>query len=212
MRGSPRTGVLDGVLEQRLDLARAHVGAQPGAQVDRGGLAQRHDGGAEHDVVRDHDRVLALREGRVEQAERGDDALDLAGHGAGLQPHAVADPERARGDQDHAGDQVAERLLGRETDDDGGDRASDGQRGRVQPADAQRQQHGGRDHAPAGSGTPTVPAVAGSMRRNSAGAAKRPRSRASSQPRPTIATAAPTRTGVSAPRRTAPRGGRRRTP
>jgi hypothetical protein len=44
-----------------------------------------------------------------------------------------------------------------------------------------------------------VPAVAGSMRRNSAGAAKRPRSRASSQPRATIAIAAPTRTGVSAP-------------
>ena len=32
----------------------------------------------EHDVVGDHDRVLALREGRVEQAERADDALDLA--------------------------------------------------------------------------------------------------------------------------------------
>ena len=37
---------LDRVLEQRLDVARAHVGAQPRAQVDRGGLAQRHDGGA----------------------------------------------------------------------------------------------------------------------------------------------------------------------
>lgn len=46
---------------------------------------------------------------------------------------------------------------------------------------------------------PTVPAVAGSMRRNSAGALKRPRSRASAQPSTTIATAAATRTGVLSP-------------
>ena len=58
----------------------------------------------------------------VEQAERGDRALDLAGQAAALQPHAVADPERPRGDQHHAGDQVAERLLGGEAEDDGGDR------------------------------------------------------------------------------------------
>ena len=47
---------------------------------------------------------------------------------------------------------------------------------------------------------PTVPAVAGSMRRNSAGAEKRPRSRASAQPRATITTAAAIRTGVSTPK------------
>ena len=47
---------------------------------------------------------------------------------------------------------------------------------------------------------PAVPAVAGSMRRNSAGAVKRPRSRASAQPRITITTAAATRTGVSTPK------------
>ena len=46
---------------------------------------------------------------------------------------------------------------------------------------------------------PIVPAVAGSMRRNSAGAVKRPRSRASAQPRTTITIAAATRTGVSTP-------------
>ena len=47
---------------------------------------------------------------------------------------------------------------------------------------------------------PAVPAVAGSIRRNSAGAVKRPRSRASAQPRITITTAAATRTGVSTPK------------
>jgi hypothetical protein len=46
---------------------------------------------------------------------------------------------------------------------------------------------------------PTVPAVAGSIRLNSAGAVKRPRSRASAQPRITMRIAAPTRTGVSTP-------------
>jgi hypothetical protein len=46
---------------------------------------------------------------------------------------------------------------------------------------------------------PAVPAVAGSIRRNSADAVKRPRSRASAQPSTTIAIAAPTRTGVSTP-------------
>ncbi len=130
----------DALLEQPLDLARLHVGPQARAQVDRGGLAQRHDRGGEHDVVRDHDRVLALREGRVEQAERGHDALDLAGQAARLQAHALADLERPRGDQHHAGDQVAERLLGRETEDDRGDGAADGQRARRQPGDPQRHQ------------------------------------------------------------------------
>ena len=136
------------------------VGAQAGAQVDGGGLAQRHDRGAEDDVVRDHDRVLALGERRVEQAERGDDALDLAGEAAGLQAHAVADLERPHGDQHEAGDQVAERLLGGETDDDRGDGAADGQRARVQPGDrsatiAATTRNASRIRKP------TVPAVAG---------------------------------------------------
>ncbi len=45
-----------------------------------------------------------------------------------------------------------------------------------------------------------MPAVPGSMRRNSAGAVNRPRSRASAHPRMTITTAAATRTGVSTPK------------
>ena len=74
---------------------------------------------------------LALAKRRVEQAERGHDALDLAGDAAGLEAHAVADPERPRRDQHDAGDQVAERLLRRETEDDRREGATDGQRAPV---------------------------------------------------------------------------------
>ena len=139
----------DGLLEQRLHVARPDVGAQARAQVDGRGLAQRDDRRRQHDVVRDHDRVLALREGRVEQPERRDDALDLAREPARLQAHAVADPERPRRDQHHAGDQVPERLLRGETEDDGGDRATDGQRLGLQPGDAQRhERRHGEEHEP----------------------------------------------------------------
>jgi hypothetical protein len=131
----------DGVVQQRLDLAGLDVRPQARSQVDPGGLLERHDGRAEHDVVGDHDRVLALGEGRVEEPERAHDALELAGEPAGLEPHAVAHPERPSRDQDHAGDQVAERLLRREAEDHGGDRAADGQRLR---ADArEREARGG---------------------------------------------------------------------
>ena len=47
---------------------------------------------------------------------------------------------------------------------------------------------------------PAVPAVAGSMRRNSAGAVKRPRSRARAQPSATMTIAAAMRTGASTPK------------
>ena len=142
MCGSARTGVRDALVEQLLDLARHDVRAQPRAEVDGRGLAQRHDRGREHDVVRDHDRVVAAGEGRVEQAERGDDALELAGEVAGLQPHAVADLERPGGDQHDARDQVAQRLLGGEAEDDRDDGAGHGERPRLEPGDVQRDQHG----------------------------------------------------------------------
>ena len=119
------------------------------AHVDRLRLAQRHDRRAEHDAVGDHDAVLPARERRVEQAERADDALGLAGEPAGLQPHALADAERARAQQDGAGDQVAERLLRGEADDDGGEGAADGERARREPGDPQRDDGHDRDrHEP----------------------------------------------------------------
>jgi len=101
------------------------------------GFAQRHDGSRQHDVVGHHDRVLALRERRVEQPERGDVALQLAREPAGLQPHALADPERSCRDQDQSGDQVAERLLSSEADDDRGSRR-DGQRALGEAGDSER--------------------------------------------------------------------------
>jgi hypothetical protein len=77
--------------------------------------------------------VGALRERRVEQAERADDALDLAGDAAALEADALADAERPRAQQDGARDEVAERLLRRETDDHRGEGTADGQRARVEP-------------------------------------------------------------------------------
>jgi hypothetical protein len=56
--------------------------------------------------------------------------------------HAIADPERPRAGEHAAGDDVAERLLGLETHHDGGHRATDGQRARVEAGDPQR----GDDH------------------------------------------------------------------
>ena len=130
-----RIGVVDGLLQQRLDVDRRDAGPQPRAQVDAGRLAQRDHRDAQHDVVGDHDLVLAVGEDRVEQPERADDALDLPASAAALQPHAVADAERPRAEQHEAGEEVAERLLGGETEDDRGERAADGQRARVQAGD-----------------------------------------------------------------------------
>ena len=89
--------------------------------------------------------VLALREGRVEQAQRADDALDLPGDAAALQAHALAHAERPCAEQDGAGDEVAERLLRRETDDDRGEGAADGQGARVQSGHPQRDDDGEPD-------------------------------------------------------------------
>ena len=75
----------------------------------------------------------------------------------GLKPHALADAERSRGEQHQAGEQVAERLLGGETQDDGGEGAPRDERGGVDAADAQRDQQRDRhryeaDQEPDGSG------------------------------------------------------------
>ena len=82
------------------------------------------------------------------------------------------------------GDQVAERLLRRETDDDRRDRAADGERGRVEAGDAQREQHRRRDHH-----EPDQEADGAGGRRIHApeqrGPTTRPMSRASAQPRTT---------------------------
>ena len=149
MCGGARIGTSISLAQQRLHVARLRAVAQRDAHVDRLRLAQRHDGGAEHDAVGDHDAVLAARERRVEQAERADDALGLPREPARLQAHALADAERARAQQHGAGDQVAERLLRGETDDDGGEGAADGERARGEAGDPQRHDGDDRDrHEP----------------------------------------------------------------
>jgi hypothetical protein len=95
----------------------------------------------EHDVVGDHDLVLAVREGGVEQPERADDAFDLARQATALQPDAVADTKRARTEQYQPGEEVAECLLGGKTQDDRGEGPADGERPRIQTGHAQRHQH-----------------------------------------------------------------------
>ena len=65
-------------------------------------------------------------------------SLDLPGDPAALEPHPLANAERAGAEQHGAGDEVAEGLLRRETDDDRGERAADGERPRVEAGDAQR--------------------------------------------------------------------------
>ena len=190
---------MDVLLEQILDLARAHVGPQARPQVDRRRLAQRHHRRREHDVVRDHDRVVALRERRVEQAERRHDALELAGQAARLEADAVADAERPRRDQHQARDEIAERLLRGETEDDRGDGTTDGQRLGLEPGDPQRRQRrdgqeGQADEEADRARRRRIEAL--EQRRHRA----RPRSRASAQPRATSTNASTTRTGTSVPK------------
>ena len=103
------------------------------------GLPQRHDHRGEHLLVRDHDRSAPRASVGVQQAERADDALDLPAEGAGLQPDPFADPERPGAEQHHSGDHVAKRLLGGETEDDGGECSADGQRLERGPGDAERE-------------------------------------------------------------------------
>ena len=108
------------------------------------GSLQRQHGDVQHDAVGHHDRVIARGERRVEQPERADRALELARERAALQAHAVAHAERARAQQHRAGDHVAERLLGRETEDHRRERAAEGERARFDARHAQR--HEQRQH------------------------------------------------------------------
>ncbi|MEA2438653.1 MAG: hypothetical protein QOH76_77 [Thermoleophilaceae bacterium] len=126
------------LLEEALQLARLDVGLEASAQIDRRRLAQRHHGGRHRDVVREHDRVLALRERHVEEPERHHDSLNLSGQPAGLEAHAVADAERPRAEEQHARQHVAEGVLRGQADDHGGERTADRERPRVESRSAQR--------------------------------------------------------------------------
>ncbi len=131
---------LDLLVEQRLHLARPNPRRQPHSNVDGVRLTQRHYRGRQHDVVWDQDPVLPARERRVEQAERADDAFCRAAHRAGLKPYALANSERPSTQQHHAGDQVAERLLRRKTEDHRGEGAADREVLRLHAGDSQRDQ------------------------------------------------------------------------
>ena len=126
------------LLEERLQLARLHIRLQPRAQIHSRRFTERHDGRGHRHVVRDHDRVLALGEGHVEESERHHHALDLTAHAARLEADAIAYAEGARAQQQNAGEDVAEGVLRGETEDDSGERAADRERARVETCVAQR--------------------------------------------------------------------------
>jgi hypothetical protein len=114
-----------------------------------------------------------------------------------VHPHAVAHPERARAHQHRSGDQVSDRLLRGEAEDDGGARASHGkglgsdagEPERDQHAEQQREQPDQEGHRAGGAGIEPL-----EERR-----AERPMFTANAQPRTTSATAQPIRTGTSSP-------------
>ena len=101
--------------------------------------------------------VGPLGQGRVEEAERGDGALERAGEGAADQAHPFADPEGARALQDDAGEDPAQRLLGGEAEQDRGEGAADREGAGVDAGDPQGQDHHRRhreqaDHEAGGAG------------------------------------------------------------
>ena len=150
----------------------------------------------EHDRVGDHHVVLALREGRVEEAQRAHDPFYLTGEAAGLQPDALTDPEGPRA-ASTAREQVAERLLRRKPDDHGSEGAAGRQRLGPTPATRRATRWPAR-RRPDGSGTPPCPRSPGPGGGRAWGRRARPTSRAirrgrGSGSRPTVAI----RTGVS---------------
>ena len=155
---------VDPLLEHVVDLAGGGVRAQAGAQLDALGLLQRDHGRLDDDAVGDHDPVGSADQRRVEEAERADHPVDLAGEDAADQLHALADSERASAEQDGAGEQVPDRLLGRETQDDGGEHARGGDRAGLSPA-IRRATTTIASSVTSRIRKPTVPAAPGSSRR-----------------------------------------------
>ena len=175
------------LLDRLLQLDRRAAVAQARAQADRLGLAQRADRDREHRAVGHEHRVAAGVEGRVHQPERGHDALDLAAEHAALQAHRVADAERARAQQHDAGDQVAERLLRGEAEDDRRGRGADRDRARRRRRRCAARRPARRAARAAGSRSRRCPRSPASIRGAASGARPRPKSRASAQPRITSA-------------------------
>lgn len=118
---------------------------------------ERH---VEHNAVGYQHGALRGGECCVEQPERAHDSLDLSGERSALQAYVLAHAEGPGAEQDGAGDQVAQRLLRGEAEDDGGERSTEGQRARFDARDAQRDEqgeHGGGEtdeeaHGPRGGG------------------------------------------------------------
>ena len=118
---------------------------EAGAELDPLGLPERCHRRLDQDAVRDQDPVRPADQRGVEEAELADHALKLTGQDPCLQPDALADAKRAIGDQHHAGEQVAEHLLGGEPDHDRGEAAPDGEGPCPEARDPQRDDRGEDD-------------------------------------------------------------------
>jgi hypothetical protein len=135
----------DALLDHLLDRARLDIVREAREQVDLGRFAQRLDGGVQDDGVRDHDRVVAAAQDRVEQAEPHDRPVDRARGRARVEPDAIADPEGACAQEHGAGDEVPHRLLSGKTEQHSRQGTADRERLRLQPGDPQRDEDGDCD-------------------------------------------------------------------
>ena len=78
---------------------------------------EQHRGRQSLGVGQQHLALLGL-EPHVGEADIDDDALDLAGQGSGPEPDVVTDPERPGEEQHEPGEQVSQRLLCRDAQQD----------------------------------------------------------------------------------------------
>jgi len=133
-------------------------------QLNALGLPQRRDGALDQGPVRDQDAVRPADERRVEETQLSHDTLGPARQDTTLQANALADAKRPIGDQDDAGEQIAENLLGGETDDHSRESTPHREGTAIQPGDPQgdEQHHDDREQPYE---EPDRAAVPGSRRR-----------------------------------------------
>ena len=105
-------------VEDRLDVTRSDPSAESHLDINRLRLAERNDDSREDHTVGDHDPIFPACERGVEKPERAHNTLGSARERACLEPYPFANPERARTQEHHAGDQVAQCLLRSETQHD----------------------------------------------------------------------------------------------
>jgi hypothetical protein len=116
---------------------------QPGAHVDRIRLAHRPRRHRERGVVWDQYLVVAVVERHVQQPMRRDRGLHV--HAEPGEAHPVADLERPCREQDDAGEDVPERLLGGQAEHHGREARARRERAWLEAGQAQADQRGAHE-------------------------------------------------------------------